>query len=414
MPIPANDRFILHLDADAFFASVEQRDDPKLRGKPVAVGTGVVASCSYESRRWGVRTGMRLAEARRLCRSLIVIPGDYRRYEQTARHVYAICHDQTPLVEVAALDDLYLDLTGKGEAERVADELYLQVREEVGLNISIGIAANKLVAKIATKDAKQRKQWAWRGAEYHTPLVHVPVGAERGYLAPWPVGMLTGAGGKIAARLKRLNVRSIGEVAAMPVGVLCGLFGDRGRVLHEQALGIDPRPVEPHQPPQSVSRCTSFDPPVGDDDFLQAMLDHLLERAVSWLRFNFLATRGLTVTIRYGDYEGAEGRESFRALVDDDKELKAAARHRFQRLYQRRLPLRLIGIALTPLAPADRQPMLFLDPHAERQRRLAACKDAIRQRFGFMAVVSGESLLLAERIDHDRENYRLRTPCLTR
>src|SRR4051794_12660371 len=117
MPLTPDSRSILHLDADAFFASLEQRDDPKLRGKPVAVGTGVVASCSYEARRWGVRTGMRLAEARRLCRRLLVIPGEYRRYEQAARRMLAVCQEQTPLVEVAALDDLYLDLTGQGGAD---------------------------------------------------------------------------------------------------------------------------------------------------------------------------------------------------------------------------------------------------------------------------------------------------------
>src|SRR6516162_2104472 len=121
-------RCVLHLDVDAFFAAVEQRDDARLRGRPVAVGTGVVASCSYESRRWGVRTGMRLTEARYLCRPLIVLPGDYRRYEQAARRMLAICQEKTPVVEVAALDDLYLDLTGLARPERLPDELRAQVR----------------------------------------------------------------------------------------------------------------------------------------------------------------------------------------------------------------------------------------------------------------------------------------------
>src|SRR5271166_3098670 len=149
---------ILHLDADAFFASLEQRDDPRLRGRPVAVGSGVVASCSYEARRHGVRTGMRLAEARRLCRELIVVPGEYPRYEQAARRVLAICEEYTPVVEVAALDDLYLDLTGTAgppdAAAGVADELRAAIREEVALSVSIGIASNKLVARVATRAAK--------------------------------------------------------------------------------------------------------------------------------------------------------------------------------------------------------------------------------------------------------------------
>src|SRR5271168_1478996 len=147
---------ILHLDADAFFASLEQRDDPRLRGKPVAVGTGVVASCSYESRRWGVRTAMRLAEAKRLCPPLIVRPGDYRRYEQAARCMLAICLEHTPHVEAAALDDLYLDLTQPAaEVERLAAALRGQIAQEVELSVSMGIAANKLVAAVATDHAKK-------------------------------------------------------------------------------------------------------------------------------------------------------------------------------------------------------------------------------------------------------------------
>jgi DNA polymerase-4 len=431
--LPACDRSILHLDADAFFASVEQRDDPKLRGRPVAVGTGVVASCSYEARRWGVRTGMRLTEARILCRSLVVIPGDYRRYEQSARRMLAICREQTPLVEVAALDDLYLDL-GSAEcrtsmphhqAGRVAGDLRLKIREEVQLNVSIGVGSNKLVAKIATKEAKQRRSRSEdRGAQAavprsslldpHSSVVTVPAGGERDYLAPWPARVLPGAGRKVGDRLERLNVQWVGEVAAVPVAVLCGLFGNQGRLLHDQAHGIDPRPVEPHRPQQSVSRRASFDPPQADRAFLRAMLDHLLERAAAWLRFQDLTARRLSLTIRYGDYESAVGHASLPRPTDSEEDLKGTARERFERLYQRRLPLRLLGVELAPLGPRETQPELFPDPEAERARRLSECKDAIRQRFGFMALQSGSSLLLAGKLEHDRENFRLRTPCLTR
>src|SRR5947207_14015369 len=164
-PMPAADdkRTIVHLDGDAFFASLEQRDDPQLRGKPVAVGTGVVASCSYEARHDGVRTGMRLAEARWRCRHLIVVPGEYLRYEQAARQMLAICQERTPLVEAAALDDLYLDVS-QGERGCVsapsapganttglAQELRMQIRDEISLSVSIGMGSNNLVAKVATK-----------------------------------------------------------------------------------------------------------------------------------------------------------------------------------------------------------------------------------------------------------------------
>jgi DNA polymerase-4 len=405
-PTPAGERHtaadILHLDADAFFASLEQRDDPGLRGRPVAVGTGVVASCSYEARRYGVRTGMALVEARSLCRPLIVVPGAYPRYEQAARHVLAICQDYTPQVEVAALDDLYLDMSQVERIEQAAADLRGQIRDEVQLSVSVGLGVNKLVAQVATKAAKPGGQ------------VAVPPGDERVYLAPWPARVLPGVGPQVDGRLERLNVRRVHEVAAIPVPVLHGLFGRRGRVLHDQALGIDPRPVQPRPPLSSLSRRASFDPPAADRAFLQAMLDYLVDRAVSWMRFHGLAARGLALTIRYGDYESAVGREPFRRPTDQEEEIRAAARDRFHRLYQRRLPLRLAGVELTPLAAAERRASLFPDAEQERARRLAECKDAIRRRFGFTSLLSGSALVLAERLERDRENFRLRTPCLSR
>jgi DNA polymerase-4 len=412
---------ILHLDADAFFASIEQRDDPRLRGKPVAVGTGVVASCSYEARRWGVRTGMRLTEARHRCRPLRILPGDYRRYEQAGRCMLAICQDHTPQVEVTALDDLYLDL-GRGDppaAERFALGLRGEIHAEVGLSVSIGIGGNKLVAGVATQDAKVRRVQKLSGTKkvsdtFFTGIVRVPAGGECDYLAPWPAEVLPGVGPKLRARLHRLNVRRVAHVAAVPLPVLCALFGARGQVLHQCAYGIDPRPVEPHRPQQSVSRCTSFDPPTADHVFLAGMLDHLLDRAVSWLRFSDLVTRGLTVTLRYGDHETAEGRATFRRPTDQEMVLKEAAHDRLHGLYQRRLPLRLLGVELSPLRARDRQPDLFPDPVQMRDRRLAACKDAIRRQFGFMSLLSGSAVVLAKKVDHDRDNFRLRTPCLTR
>ncbi len=417
MSSPLLPPWVAHLDADAFFASVEQRDDARLRGRPVAVGTGVVASCSYESRRWGVRTGMRLGEARRLCPSLVVLPGDYRRYEQAGRRMLAICLEQAAVVEAGALDDLYLDLRHRSDdAGRVVRALGEQILEEVGLAVSAGVGSGKLVARVGTLAAKRRKQEqsgsAW--APGLPGVVVVPRGGEREYLAPWPARVLPGLGPKGEARLGRLNVHTVGEVAALPAAVLCGLFGRRGRVLQEQARGTDPRPVEGARTPQSVSRRTSFEPPAAEWDFVRAMLDHLLERAASWLRFRGLAARGLTLSVQYGDYRMAEGRIACPRPTDDEGWLKEAARDRLDRLCVRRLPLRLLGVALAPLQAAAGQAELFPDPQAERRRRLAACKDAVRQRYGFMALVPGSALVLAGQMEHDRENFRLRTPCLTR
>jgi DNA polymerase IV len=355
MPLPAPAARIVHLDVDAFFASIEQRDDPALRGRPVAVGSGVVASSSYEAKRHGVRTGMSLAEARSLCRALRVLPGDYRRYEQAGRRILAICLDRTDKVEVPALDDLYLDLTPPHgmafpsdiDCRQAVAVLRRQIRAEVELSVSAGIGSSKLIAAVATDQAKQRplppNQDAL-SALHAEPgaIVVVPAGSERDYLAPWPVEILPGVGPRFLAQLQRLNVQRVGEVTAMPVAVLSALFGARGRALHQLAHGIDPRPVQPHRPPQSISRRTSFEPPAADPGFCQAMLEHLLDRAVSWLRFHGLAARGLTVALRYGDYQSADGRTSFRQATSDEQLLKEAARDRFRRLLTRRLPLRLL------------------------------------------------------------------------
>ena len=193
------------------------------------MGTGVVASCSYEARNWGVRTGMRLSDARRLCRELLVLPGDYRRYEQAARRMLAVCLEQTPRVEVPALDDLYLDLTQPDvDAAAVAGVLHGQIKGEVGLNTSAGVGTSKLIAAVATQDAKERRTKTRAAC---SPLVIVPAGGESAYLAPWPVRTLPGVGSKLLARLERLNVSRVGQLAEVPLSVLCGLFGERGRVL---------------------------------------------------------------------------------------------------------------------------------------------------------------------------------------
>jgi DNA polymerase-4 len=403
---------VLHLDVDAFFAALEQRDDRRLQGRPVAVGTGVVASCSYEARPWGVRTGMRLTDARRLCPALIVLPGDYRRYEIASRQIVGICREHTPRVELAALDDLYLDL-GRGDPEpaaHVARRIAEQVRGEVRLRVSLGLGTSRLVSAVATQAVKEGKARQIDAGD----LLVVPAGTERQWLARWPVDVLSGVGPKASAELARLNVCRVGELAEVPLAVLVGLFGARGKVLRDLARGIDPRPVEPARPAQSVSRCTSFDPALSELPFLGAMLDHLTERAASWLRLSGQAARGLSVRIRYADHQSVDSRVSLPGPCDDEGELVPLARQRLARLYTRRLPLRLLGVELAPLGSPNRQGELFLDPPRERARRLQACKDDIRQRFGFMALVKGSALELAGRLEHDRDNFHLRTPCLTR
>jgi DNA polymerase-4 len=277
----------------------------------------------------------------------------------------------------------------------------------VGLRVSIGVGANKLVAAVATQQAKDRKARGGTG-----DVAFVPHGAEREYLAGWPVEVLPGVGPKATEQLARLNVRRVGELVGMPAGVLSGLFGKRGLAMREAACGVDARPVRPLRQALSISRCTSFDPAVSEWPVLSAMLSHLVERACLALRKQGLVAKGATVRVRYADHRWAD----VRAPLPDDTEptVKRLARERLGRLCGRRLPLRLLGVELSPLVLAGRQGELFQDEGHERAERLRAVRDEVRERFGFLSIVSGEALELVSRLEHDRDNFRLRTPCLTR
>lgn len=422
----ANHRpLVLHLDVDAFFAAIEQRDDPRLRGKPVAVGTGVVASCSYEARRHGVRTAMRLREAKALCPSLRVLPGDYRRYEVAGRQIAGLCNDITRRVEVAALDDLYLQIPdiidpySPDQPIRLADNLRARVRAEVGLEVSVGMARGRFIAGVATHDAKEcRRELAARcqGTPPPSPTRLVPPGAERGFLAPFPSSLLPGAGSLNARRLAECGLATLGDVALAPRRLLEGLFGAPGRLWSGLAAGDDDTLPRVDKPAATLSRGTSLEPPLADrpGGHLRALLDYLVTRAALELRARGRLASGLRVHVRYGDYAAADGLAKLSPPANDDATLRAAAHDRLTRVLNRRLPLRYIGVEFTGLAPAAPQLQLFTEPAAERGRKLDACADAIRARFGFLAIRPGATLVLDGQFTHDQENYHLRTPCLTR
>lgn len=414
---------IIHLDVDAFFASVEQRDDPALRGRPVAVGTGVVASCSYEAKRRGVRTAMSLLHARRVCPELLVVPGDYRRYESAGKRILGICHEKVVRVEVAALDDLYLApprTHALVDAARLAEQLRLKVREETGLLVSAGIGRGRFVASVATHAAKDRRVEHLRSLNRLpselplSPLVVAPQGNEAEFLAPFAAGLLPGAGSMRGARLAELGLTRLGDVAAAPRHVLAGLFGDMGARWHDLSRGIDHSTLRIDKPPLTISRRSSFDPPTADMPFLHGMLDYLLARAALEARGRNLRAGVARLHLRYGDFSAADTSCRFDPPIDDDAVLGAALRDALGRLYTRRMPLRLVAVELGRLGAAPAQPDLFPDPASERRRRLLESTDAIRERFGFRAVRPGTTLVLDQHLDHDRDGYRLRTPCLTR
>src|SRR3982075_3342073 len=243
----------MHVDLDAFYASVEQLRHPELRGKPVIVGgagvdgeRGVVAAASYEARPFGVRSAMPLSRARRLCPNAVFVPCDFDAYREASKSVFAILDRYSPLIEPIALDEAYLDLTGEeallGPPDTVAVRLRDEVKTRCGLDLSMGVASCKLVAKVASELRKPRG------------LVVVRPGDEASFLAPLPLSRLPGGGPATAVKLERVGVRTIGDLAALPDPLLGELFGQYGRALGGHARGIDPSPVIPPGDPESISR----------------------------------------------------------------------------------------------------------------------------------------------------------------
>ncbi|NWF62693.1 MAG: DNA polymerase IV, partial [Chloroflexi bacterium] len=268
-------RAILHLDLDAFYCSVEEIQNPQLRGKPFAVGgkpneRGVVASCSYAARALGIRSAMPMSRAIRLCRDLIIISGRHRLYSEYSEKVMEKLRALTPLVEQISIDEAFLDISDiQADKTRLALDLQLSIRAELNLPSSVGIASNKLVAKIATEVGKKSSK---RKNEPPFGFTVVPVGEEAQFLSPLPADMLWGVGPKTNARLAELGIHTIGDIASWPEKELVSLFGENGRDLWRHANGIDNRPVVTEYETKSVSQETTFNVDVQDQKTLEKTL----------------------------------------------------------------------------------------------------------------------------------------------
>ncbi|MBA2565174.1 MAG: DNA polymerase IV [Gemmatimonadetes bacterium] len=404
---------LFHVDIDAFLASVEQIVHPELRGKPVAVGDGVVASCSYEARALGVCSPMRLSEARRICPQLVVRKGHAQVSRRFAQDLVRICGDHSPTVERVSLDEVYCDMTGldrhygfRREGAgcwplEAAEHLRGEIRGETGLSVTIGIGTNRVAARTAARWAKPG------GVGYLLP------GREARALRDLPLEDLPGAGPAVRAELADLRIGTAGELRALGKPVLRALFGENGALLHERAWGRDARSVEPDRTPGSISRETSFEKATDDPDHIEGTLYYLTERAAHALRSEALAARTVGVRIRYADGVGAERRATLPSPAALDPELFRVARELFQALFVRRSRLHLVGVTLTGLAPSTaRQMDLFLDARRD-PARLCGGVDRIRERYGFSALVAGPSLFLLSDLPQDPHGFVLRTPSLT-
>ena len=403
-------RYILHIDLDAFFVSVEQALTPGLRGKPVVVGgrpdrRGVVASASYEARVFGLRAGMPLAQACRLCPQAIFLQGSFPTYRDASERFMTILADFSPCLEPAGLDEAYLDVTGceaYGTPRQLASHTKERVKKELKLIASVGLASCKVVAKIASDSGKP------------DGLVEVPAGQEKEFLAPLPVASLPGVGKRTEQALKALGIKTIGQLAALPPEAIKSRLGVAGVMIHHYANGMDNREVEPPGEAKSISRETTFAEDTLDHAFLQAVLRYLCERVGVELRQEGKHARTITLKLRYADFETITRRISSKEATDADEVIFAGAIKLLdQALARKRKLVRLIGVGVSNLGSYGKQ-LYLLDSGSQRLWHLDKAIDRIRKKYGFTSIQTGRTLLLKDIFASREGDYILETPSLSR
>ncbi|WP_461210276.1 DNA polymerase IV [Desulfocurvus sp. DL9XJH121] len=380
------ERWIMHVDMDAFYASVEQMDDPDLRGRPVAVGggqRGVVSAASYEARAFGVRSAMPLTRARRLCPDLVLVPVRMARYQEVSARVMAVIRSVSPQVEQTSVDEAYVDLTGTGRILgsplEAAERVRAGVREATGLTCSVGLAPLKFLAKIASDLNKPDGVAIIRPHEV------------RAFLDQLPVGGIPGVGPKAAETLRRLGVRAAGDMLSRPRDFWERRLGERGGVLYDRAAGLDPRPVEPHGAPKSSSAEVTLDTDTADKAELTRWLMAQAERVGRDLRGSGLKGRTVTLKIKYEDFKGITRSHSLEDPTDSTQVVFETARDLLDALRLERR-VRLIGVGVSQFGAAQRQMSLLQEPEdysGPGRERLDAALDAIRDKFGGRAVERG-------------------------
>ena len=386
MFVSAHEAAILHADLDSFFASVEQRDDPKLRGKPVIVGGGVVLAASYEAKAFGIEGGMGGGKALRLCPHALVVPARMEAYSQASKDVFAVFEDMSPAVEGISIDEAFLDVRGMehfaGTPRAIAERLRARVRDEVGLPITVGVASTKHLAKVASQTAKP------------DGLLVVHAGKELEFLHPLPVERLWGVGPKTAGRLHARGLMTVGQVAEVGEGTLMAIAGRAaGRQLHALAHNLDPRPVKHRTRRRSIGSQRALGRRPRSPEELDLMLTQIIDRLARRLRDGDRICRTVVLRLRFGDFAKATRSHTVGAATDRTAVLLAVA----QGLLAGALPeiadrgITLIGVSLSQLRRADDlQPELPID--WGEGVRLDTVLDAVREKFGATSVARAAHL----------------------
>lgn len=378
-PEPTPDRTIVHMDLDTFFVSVERLLDSRLGPRPILIGgtsdRGVVASCSYEARAFGIHAGMPMKMARQLCPEAVVIRGNSGNYTKYSQLVTEIIRDQVPLFEKTSIDEFYIDLTGMDRffgCYKLAGELRQKIMKESGLPISFGMSANKTVSKVATGEAKPNNQ------------IHILKGTEKPFLSPLSVKKIPMVGDKMYQTLRGLGVRYVGTVQEMPMELLERVLGQNGNLLWRKANGIDNSPVVPFHERKSISTERTFDRDTTDVEKLRGILAAMAENLAFQLRRGQKLTACVTVKVRYSDFNTHTLQQRI-AYSSADHLLIPRVLEMFNKLYNKRLLIRLVGVRFSDLVQGGYQINLFDD--SQEMISLYQAMDKIRDRFGDRAVL---------------------------
>jgi len=368
------DRHIAHFDLDAFFVSVEQLRNPKLKGKPILIGgssdRGVVASCSYEARQFGIHSAMPLRHALRLCSHAVVVKSDYEAYSYYSKVVTDVIRDSVPLFEKSSIDEFYIDLTGMDKhfgCWKFTNELKGKVNKESGLPISFALATNKLVSKIATNEVKPRGGIA------------VPGGNEQQYLAPLSIMKIPGVGKEVGLKLLKMGVETIKTLSEIPVEMLQNLLGKWGIELWRRAQGIDETQVVPYHEQKSISTEHTFQQDTIDLQYLHSELVRMTEKIAFELRQQNKLTGCVTVKLRYSNFDTYTKQHAI-PYTNADHILLQTVKELFDKLFEKRMLVRLVGVRFTDLIPGNYQIDLFEDK--QEMIKLYQAIDSVKCRYG--------------------------------
>jgi DNA polymerase-4 len=386
-------RKILHIDLDAFFCSVEENNDPSLRGKPFAVGgrpdqRGVVASCSYAARMFGVHSAMPMGRAIKLCPDLIIVSGRHGDYGKISHQVMDYLDTLTPLIEQVSIDEAFLDLSDLPDpGETLARNIQQFILEYFHLPCSIGVAANKLVAKVATDVGKATN----RSNRPPQAIKVVPPGKEAEFLAPLPTNALWGVGPKTAARLSELGIQTIGDIARMSKEDRIKTLGKFGEDLEKRALGVDESPIHTSHEVKSVSNETTFSRDIADVQTLYETLHSLSESVGRRLRKKNLKGITIKLKLRWSDFTTLTRQATLSNPTNDDREIYAAVKDLFNKTWKKGKPVRLLGVGMTQFDKQIKQLSLW-DLPKKKDANLFTAVDNVRQRYGKNSIMRGSDL----------------------